>query len=559
MESSRESSPRREKPEGNVPVAVDPASNSSSEDIAAKYDQAEANYQPKSFKFWTILLGLYLAVFIVALDRTIIATAIPAITDEFHSLQDVGWYASSYMLTGASSNLVFGKIYKYYSTKWSFLASIFVFEVGSALCGAAPNSIALIVGRAIAGLGSSGIFSGGMMILVPLIPLRKRPIYYALFGIAFGVSSVLGPVLGGIFTDKATWRWCFYINLPIGAITVIAVVFFLHIDSAHEHVSLKEKLVQLDPIGTFFLIPSVVSLILALQWGGTTYAWGSAKVVGLLVCFGALFVLFWLVQIFIPRTATVKISIITQRSIACGVVFLFALTGSLFIIVYYLPIWFQVVKGDSAVHSGISTLPLVLGLVVFSIVSGKATQRVGYYVPFMIASPLMTAVGAGLLYTLAPDSNHEKWIGYQVLYGLGTGAAMQLPMLAVQAVLPAADISSGMALMFFAQQLGGAIFVAVGQNIFDSRVVSKLTGIPGLNAQQVVHLGATQLRSVVPAQYLGVVINAFNYGCTGTFLVAVGLSAATLLAAVGMEWKNINVEGKKDAEKGVVEVEPRFE
>ncbi|KAF8846975.1 hypothetical protein BDZ45DRAFT_666333 [Acephala macrosclerotiorum] len=177
----------------------------------------------------------------------------------------------------------------------------------------------------------------------------------------------------------------------------------------------------------------------------------------------------------------------------------------------------------------------------------------------MIASLLMTSVGAGLLYTLAPDSNHEKWIGYQVLYGLDTGPAMQLPMLAVQAVLPAADISSGVELMFFAQQLGGAIFVAVGQNTFDSRVISKLTRIPGLNAQQVVHLGTTQLRSVVPAQYLDVVISASNYGCTGTFLVAAGLSASTLLAALGMEWKNIDVEGKKDAEKGAAEGEPRFE
>lgn len=163
-------------------------------------------YQPKSFKFWLTLFCNFLALFLVALDRTIISTAIPRITDEFKSLGDIGWYGSAYMLTTASSQLVFGRIYKFYDMKWTFLASIVVFEVGSAICGAAPNSPVFIAGRAIAGLASAGIFSGCMLIMIPMIPLHKRPMFQGMFGMIFGIASVMGPLVGGGFTSSVTWR-----------------------------------------------------------------------------------------------------------------------------------------------------------------------------------------------------------------------------------------------------------------------------------------------------------------------------------------------------------------
>lgn len=195
-----------------------------------EYADAEKNYKPKSPKFWIIIFSMYASIFLVALDRMIIATAIPSITNEFHSIEDIAWYGSAYMLTAAIFNPVFGKIYQLYSTKWVFLLSIVIFEIGSALCGAAPSSIAFIIGRAIAvsnlqiissnsigppyknytdfvrlpqGIGAAGIFCGGIMIIVPLVPLRRRPVFTSLFGMAFGVSSVLGPLIGGTFTDDA--------------------------------------------------------------------------------------------------------------------------------------------------------------------------------------------------------------------------------------------------------------------------------------------------------------------------------------------------------------------
>jgi MFS family permease len=163
-------------------------------------------YKPKTLKFWSILMSNFLALFLVALDRTIIATAVPRITDEFGSLGDIGWYGSAYMLTTSCSQLIFGRIYKHYDMKWTFLISILVFEIGSAICGAAPNSASFIAGRAIAGTASAGIFSGCMMIMIPMVPLHKRPMFQGLFGMVFGLASVMGPLIGGGFTGSVSWR-----------------------------------------------------------------------------------------------------------------------------------------------------------------------------------------------------------------------------------------------------------------------------------------------------------------------------------------------------------------
>jgi MFS family permease len=166
-----------------------------------KTQEPEPVFDPKSLKFWTITASVYLAFLLIGLDRTIIATAIPTITDEFDSIADIGWYGSAYMLTCACFFPVFGRVYQIYSRKWSFLVSILIFEIGSTLCGAAPNSSTFISGRAIAGLGSAGIVCGGMMVILSLVPLHKRPVFNAIFGLAFGVSSVLGPIVGGLLTE----------------------------------------------------------------------------------------------------------------------------------------------------------------------------------------------------------------------------------------------------------------------------------------------------------------------------------------------------------------------
>ncbi|CAG9945077.1 unnamed protein product [Clonostachys rosea f. rosea IK726] len=522
-----------------------------SQDNQNEYEDAERNYQPKTLKFWTILIGMYLSMFLVALDRMIIATAVPKITDEFKSINDIGWYGSAYMLTAAVFFPISGRIYQIYSTKWVYVGSIIIFEVGSAICGAAPNSIAFILGRAIAGSGSSGIFTGGIMIMMPMVPLRKRPTFAAFFGMAFGLASVLGPVIGGLFTDKVTWRWCFYLNLPVGGFTLVAVLLLFNFDQMKKKSlpTVVEQIKALDPLGVFFLAPSMVCLVLALQWGGTTYAWSAPRMIGLLVAFAILFVVFIVVEALTPTTAMAPARVILNRSIAGGMLFMFLLSGAMMSAVYYLAIWFQTTKGDSAMDAGIKTIPLVLSMVVFTILSAKLTERIGYYVPAMLICPILCSVGGGMLSTLDENSGHSKWIGYQVLYGFGMGCGFQGPNLAAQTVLPRVDVPIGIALLFFMQQLGGAIFVSVSQNIFANELLKRLSGVAGLDTEAVLHQGATELRKIVPPSELDVVIKAYNVSITRVFVMVAALSASIIIGSLAMEWKSI--KGRDGGDTGV--------
>ncbi|KAF1992177.1 major facilitator superfamily transporter [Aulographum hederae CBS 113979] len=497
---------------------------------------------PSGAKVALVMISLYLAMFLVALDRTILATAIPRITDEFDSLDDVGWYGSSYMLTACAFILIYGRIYTFYSTKWIFLTGILLFEIGSAISGAAPDSITLIVGRAIAGLGSSGIFTGAITIMINTVPLHKRPMFQGMFGAVFGVASVAGPLLGGVFTDKVSWRWCFYINLPIGAVTILVIIFILHLNEKKKTPkTIKEQIIQLDPIGTFFFLPGIVSLLLALQWGGSQYPWSNWRIILLLVVFAICIVVFILIQILHRNTtATVPARIITQRSVAFGAFFTFCVGSVMMADIFYLPFWFQAIKGSSAVKSGVQSIPLILGLVAAAIICGGLVQKTGYYTPFMFAGSIIMSVGAGMLTTLDLDSNHDKWIGYQALLGLGIGTGMQQANLAVQNCLPREDVPTGAAVIFFFQTLGGTLFVSVAQNVFIDELISRSADIPGLDPRLIVNTGATELRRFVDPNELPRVLVAYNEALTmGPFLVAVIVASLSIIGAAGMEWKSL--------------------
>ncbi|KAJ5599066.1 hypothetical protein N7450_000133 [Penicillium hetheringtonii] len=498
-----------------------------------------------------IVVALLSAMFLVALDRTIIATAVPKISDQFHAISYISWYASAYLLTSSATQLLWGRLYVFYSTKMLFLAAVIVFEVGSAICGAAPNSKAFIVGRAIAGVGSAGIQHGATVIITQVIPLHKRPLFVGLMGSTFGISSIIGPLLGGAFTDRVTWRWCFYINLPIGGLTLLIILFFLHMSSPSENATLKRQLIRLDPLGTVLFLPCVICFLLALQWGGTTYSWGNGRIIALFVVAGTLFIAFALVQIWRREDATIPPRIIKQRSIACGAVYISLVSGAMVAMLYTLPLWFQGVKNTNAVQSGIDNIPMVLALVIASIISGKLIASTGHYVPFMFVAAILMATGAGMITTFKVDTGHSAWIGYQVLFGLGLGCGLQQPTMAAQVVLAQADVSIGVALMFLFQSLGGAIWVAVSQNLYTNYLITKLPAISGIDAGAILQTGATGLADSVPDDKLNAVLGTYNSALHSAYFVPVVLSCVLVLPALGMEWRNVKKESqnREEAEK----------
>lgn len=218
--------------------------------------------------------------------------------------------------------------------------------------------------------------------------------------------------------------------------------------------------------------------------------------------------------------------------------------------VYYLPLWFQSVKGVSAVQSGIDIIPFLLGLFVASLLAGVLTSLIGYYTPLMIASCCVIAMGAGLLTTFTPDTGHKVWIGYQALYGIGTGLGFQGSNVAAQVVLPIQDVPTGSSLVMFAQSLGGAISVSIGGNVYTNRIVAGLVGVPKLDPEVVINSGATNLRNIVPRQYLSTVVQAYNDGMTATFKVGLAFACASVFGALGMEWISVKKEGSKDRRRG---------
>lgn len=513
-----------------------------SERLEQHRTREDGSEYPSGLKLILITVALCLAVFLMALDNSIIATAIPKITDQFQSLSDVGWYGSAYLLTTAALQLLFGRFYTFFSIKWLFLFAIAIFEIGSLICGIAPNSIALILGRAIAGVGSAGIFSGALIILAHTVPLEKRPMYAGFVGSMYGIASVSGPLLGGVFTDEVTWRWCFYINLPIGAITVAVITAFFP-DPQRTPVKNEgwtQRFKQFDPLGTIIFMPAVVSLLLALQWGGTKYEWDSGRIIGLLVVFAVLIIAFIVIQWLMQENATVPPRIFLRQTVWSSAAFAFCTGAGFLLMVYFLPIWFQAVKGASAVGSGIMNLPMLIAVVICSIGAGICVTVFGYYNPFMIFGTVLGSIGYGILTTFRPDISSAKWIGYQIIAGAGVGLAMQQPLMAVQTVLDIKDIPIGTSLIAFMQMLGGALFVSVGQTVFTNSLLDGLSEkVPDLDPNIVLMAGATSIKSLIPVEFLDAVIQIYSDALTDAFSVSAACAAIAIIPCLFVQWKSV--------------------
>ncbi|KAK0730372.1 major facilitator superfamily domain-containing protein [Lasiosphaeris hirsuta] len=489
------------------------------------------------------------AVFLISIDRTIISTAIPYITGEFQSTPDIGWYGSAYLLTACAFQPVFGRIYMLFSIKKAYLSAMFLFELGSLLCGAAPNSMTLIVGRAIAGFGSAGILTGSFVVVATAVPLQLRPVYMAVVGLMFGVGASVGPLLGGVFTDLVTWRWCFYVNLPVGGATVAAMVlFFKPKKHTHAHRKFIDRFMDLDILGNFLLLGGAIMLFLALEFTTQGIAWSSAEIIGLLVGFGIISIIFIAWQWWKGDAALMPPRIVTQRTVSASCVMAFMTYGAIINLTFFLPIWFQAIRGDSAIVSGVNMIPYFAVNAFFSLLAGVFVSVIGYVTPPAVIGSAIGTVGLGLLTLLKVDTTTAQWAGYEILTSAGFGLSIQQGFTAVQTVLDQADMAVGTAAVVASQSLGGAIFLSVGNSVFQNQLLkaSAENLLPGVDIKKVIDSGAAAFRNIVPAEERPAMLEVYNRALQTVFIVGIPLGALAAIASCFIEFKSVKKTKAKE-------------
>jgi len=418
-----------------------------------------------------------------------------------------------------------------------------VFEIGSLICTTAPTSKVFILGHAIAGVGASGLFQGVFIIIDRTVPLRQRALVGGCAAALEAAASVSGPVLGGVLTDRLSWRACFGINLPLGVIAfVLLVLFFPEPQPILEDVSLpwKEKVCRLDLPSTAIFVPSVTCLLMALQWGGFTYGWIDPRVIVLFALFGVSLAAFGYLQHRLQDGAILPPRILKQRSILAGAWFAGLCNATLAVTDYYIVIYLQAVQGLSATRSGLLLLPLIIGLGIGCLAAGALTTALGYYLPFMLLTSIVAPIASGLLTTITVDYKMLGLLWYLGLLGVGVGIGIQGPQVAAQTVLSPKDVSTSIALVCFGQGIGPTVFVAAANAIFTSRLQVELNDYaPGTNPTLIEDYGLAEIRNVIGAERLKGVLLGFDQAVVQTMYLPVALTCLTLLGSIAMERRSV--------------------
>ncbi|RYP40970.1 hypothetical protein DL767_001286 [Monosporascus sp. MG133] len=447
------------------------------------------NY-PSGVKLLMAVVSLCAVSFLFGLDLTIVAAAVPSLTDYFKTVEDIGWYSPAYSVMTASFTFLFGKLYTLAPAKRLYMVSICIFELGSVLCTVATTSQLFILGRAVAGVGAAGIISGTIVILTQCFPKQRRPFWTTVTGSLQMAGIVAAPSVGGGLIDWVGWRGCFGINLPLGAAALTMLACGLQNMSPPRpeggQLSWKAKLKQFDWFGTIFMVPAVTCLLLGLQWGGTKFGWDDARIIVLLVLFIALLAAFGWRQHRLQENATLPPRILRMKTVLAAAWFGSCVNAALAVTEYYMSIYFQGVKGYTAGQAGLMLTPMLVGITIGNLCGGAGISWLGYYNP------------SGLLTTVSLNEGLVKVLCLLGFLGFATGVGLWSPIISLQTMMTQNDLPIGLAISGFGQTMGSAIWIVVSATLFQNRLTAELTAIgPPVNSTALQNAGLSDIRALV--------------------------------------------------------------
>ncbi|KAF9873765.1 hypothetical protein CkaCkLH20_08875 [Colletotrichum karsti] len=469
------------------PVSGD---NTDTERGATKEVASEPVRTVTGIRWIIVVFAILSSTFLFALDNTVVADVQPQIVLQFDAITDIAWLAVAFIMAATSTNLLFGQLYSHLKPKWLYIGSVVVFEVGSAVCGAAPTMDALIVGRALCGLGGVGMYLGVMTLIAATTTIQERPAYLASIGLTWGLGTVLGPVVGGAFADSdATWRWAFYINLPIGGLAAPVYLWMLPSPDPQPGATLLQRLKELDWVGAPLMLGAIICFTMGISFGGVMYDWDSGSEIALFVVSGVLFIAFGIQQAYCIGTTKERrlfpVELVFSMKYYRTIILMFCITASggcaIFVPVYFIPVFFQFTRGDSAIDAAVRLLPFIILAVFVTLLQGgmlaHPSGKFGMYFPWFTAGGAIVVTAATLMYHVNPDRSTAYIYGASALLGAGVGTFTQAGFSIAQASVPEDMAAMASSLMALAQTSGINIALAVGNAVFLNRAEKRLTEI----------------------------------------------------------------------------------